>query len=185
MFCSKCDTDKPESDFRRGSRQCRACTAEYMREYAERNRERLNEYKAQWAKDNPDKATAACRKWRESNREFEKKRASRNRAANPDLVSRYNQERRHTEAQQTPRSLSLEDRQEMDRCYEVSATYRQFFELDTHVDHIIPLRGDGVCGLHVPWNLRITTASDNRRKHIKWSESDAIASGRSFEDATR
>lgn len=42
------------------------------------------------------------------------------------------------------------------------------------VDHIIPLKGKNVCGLHIPINMRVVSYSQNSSKHNKWSEVDGL-----------
>lgn len=50
------------------------------------------------------------------------------------------------------------------RVYEEAQALTKATGLQHNVDHIIPLKGETVCGLHVEYNLRVMLKEDNMRK---------------------
>ena len=70
-------------------------------------------------------------------------------------------ERRAKKLQATPPWLTAAMRAE------VLEKYKSARELGLVVDHIVPLRGRTVSGLHVPWNLQLLTAIANKKKANK------------------
>ena len=69
----------------------------------------------------------------------------------------YQNMRRATKLQATPRWLTQEHKEEMKQFY---INCPEGFD----VDHIVPLKSDIVCGLHVPWNLQYLPSIENRSK---------------------
>jgi len=75
--------------------------------------------------------------------------------------------RRAATLQRTPKWLNSCHFMVM-RCYYSEAKYLRQKGFDCEVDHIIPLQGANVSGLHVPWNLQIIEKSKNRSKSNKF-----------------
>ena len=73
--------------------------------------------------------------------------------------------RKHREA--TPNWLSRTQRSELRQIYQIAITMTQTTGEQYVVDHIVPLRSHEVCGLHVPWNLRVITQEENLAKSNK------------------
>jgi hypothetical protein len=67
----------------------------------------------------------------------------------------------------TPRWLTKEHWDQINYQYGKCHLLSQQTGVSCHVDHIIPLQGKSVCGLHVPWNLQILIAEDNIKKSNK------------------
>lgn len=90
--------------------------------------------------------------------------------ANPDKARHLVALRRARRLQATPPWLSKEQRLEIRKVYELAVFAQEIAGEPFHVDHVVPLKGKLVCGLHVPWNLQAIPARDNLRKHAKFSE---------------
>ena len=75
---------------------------------------------------------------------------------------------RCTKLQRTPPWLTAEHRADIRRIYRAAADLSATTGEAYQVDHIVPLRGEKVSGLHVPWNLQVLIASENLAKSNKY-----------------
>lgn len=116
-----------------------------LKEWTEHNRARSNEIKRNYAKRHPDRVAASKSKWSKANRKKELAKCRKYQAAKKNAC---------------PAWLTKAQIKEMQNIY---VNCPKGYE----VDHIIPLQGKEVRGLHVPWNLRYLKISDNRKKSNK------------------
>jgi 5-methylcytosine-specific restriction endonuclease McrA len=87
--------------------------------------------------------------------------------ANPDLYKSNTSFRRRRFRDATPKWLTPEQKLEIKLKYRLAIELSRRTGVRHAVDHIVPLQGDSVCGLHVPWNLEVITQVDNLKKSNK------------------
>jgi len=147
--------------------------------------------KEDWALDNAKRSEkpkseaskAAGRRYYEKNKEAVKARAN---ARPKDEVTQYKRahkernpeyyksltsvrKRRHRNA--TPKWITTGQKLAMRQMYLQAMELTKLTGERYVVDHIVPLISDEVCGLHVPWNLRVITQEENLKKSNKLLDS--------------
>ena len=166
MPCPRCggggtpETHRRRSGAASGFRQeCRTCSsAADAARYAATREKRLAAASARyWANPEAKRIYDASRPY-----DPDKKRAYK--AANRDVAAAWDAKRRAIKRSACP---TWADRGAIADIYSLSAGISAGSGVPHEVDHIIPLNHPDVCGLHVPWNLQVLTASANRSKSNK------------------
>lgn len=156
----------------------------WKREEYERNKDKYKERAERWRMENQGQyreskkeylkredvkvaARIRAKEWRDKNLE-RKKEADKNwRENNTDKKRSYQAFRRAKVKSATPPWLTKEHKKQIGLIYREALRLTQETGILFHVDHIVPLNGRTVSGLHVPWNLQVMKAEDNHRKSNK------------------
>lgn len=188
--CSRCKTEKPVTQFNKESRSkdgfnvaCKECLQEYYRNYYSKNKKKWKEYESR-----PEVVEqSSCRRKKryeekkeeilEKNSDYYFKNKKKIRVVrriweslNKTKIKAWRGKRRKRAREATPSWLTLEDKQAIHDIYLLCAEMTVSENVKYEVDHIVPLSGDTVCGLHVPWNLQILEQYANRSKGNKLIE---------------
>lgn len=124
------------------------------REYAENHKAEASARTKEWTAQNPDRKKASDKRWKDNNP-----------AHYHSLKAKYRAARR----QACPPWV---DDAHMARIHEIYKLRRDISEktgVVHEVDHIVPLQGKTVCGLHVWWNLRVIPREENNRRPRIWN----------------
>ena len=136
--------------------------AEYFRAY--NKSEAGQKAKREYYEKNRD-AVIARAQARDTAKVTEYKTAYKER--NPDLYRELVSLRRRRFRLATPKWLTAEQKMEIRLKYRLAIEMSRATKIRHAVDHIIPLQGEEVCGLHVPWNLTVVTQEENLKKSNK------------------
>ena len=120
-----------------------------------RCKECANEITKKWQKDNKEAYNEKNKNWRKDNEQYKSYHCARQNKRRADKLNA------------TPKWADLE---KIKGLYEMSRLFTKSWGEQYHVDHIIPLKGVNICGLHCEANLQVITATESLKKSNKFKE---------------
>jgi len=140
--------------------------------WRENNKELAYQRNVEWLRQHPQ----ATQQYNARATDTPEKRAYKSRLSlrwsrqNPDKANAIKAKRRAAKILRTPPWLTREHFKAIRAFYTQAQILSNATGRLHHVDHIIPLQGELVSGLHVPWNLQVLTAPANLSKSNKLME---------------
>ena len=162
--------------------------AAYQKTYAQKNREAANKRNREWKKANPEKVKEMHKKYAEKHKEVLAAKSLRWKKANPERVAEVSRKTRlknkarvlatkakyrESKRNKTPIWVDKEHLWLIKQAYELAILRTKQFGFLWHVDHIIPLNGKIVSGLHVIENIQVIPAAENLLKNNKYEIKNA------------
>ena len=157
--------------------------AAYAKKYREDNPEKFTAINKKYRQENSEKEAARARKYRKDNakklaassKEWRQKNSKQNAATkkkwdqeNPDKVNARNAHRRAAKKERVPKWSNKARKAQITELYAQARKLTAVTGIQFHVDHIVPLQGKNVSGLHIPDNLQILTEHENCSKSNKF-----------------
>jgi len=173
--CACCKEIKPFTQFCKNAKKkdgyhyyCKICHSASNKKWRDENLEQARATSAEYRKANREKCHAASKAWEKANPEKVKAWRARYNKENTGYLQDKCVKHRLGKKNRTPAWLTESDWLHIKCKYQVAAMYNREGLDKWEVDHIIPLFGKNVSGLHVPSNLRIIRSIDNKRKANKY-----------------
>lgn len=158
-------------------KKCCTCVSLRDKKYLENNREAIAQRKKKHYIKNKKRINDNCKKWyvenREKKREYNKKYSKKYYKENRERIRANLDEwvRQHPEYKRAKwarrRAQKLQAMPSWADKNKIKDIYKNCPK-GWHVDHIVPLQGENVCGLHVENNLQYLTRADNIEKSNKY-----------------
>jgi hypothetical protein len=169
--CTRCYITKDVNDFfkkKTGKYKvdavCKKCRSDYGKQHYYQNRERVLTQQKTYYQENREAITAQMKDYRERNHQTISLKKEQWRKLNPDKRNAALAKRKATKLQATP---AWSNKEHIESLYLIASMNREA-GYDMHVDHIVPLQSDVVCGLHCEANLQLLSASNNTSKGNRW-----------------